>query len=420
MTDLFVALLEVLLSVCLGGLIGLEREFGRKHLHKELPFGIRTTILVSLTGLVFVFLGNFIDKSVSIALGLMTILVLVVTNYYTRSRQRLIGMTSYFAIIISFLVGILIGFKQYFTAVIISVVTTGFLTVRRELHKIVRLMDLKELRATIAFAIIAFVILPVLPNTYIDPFKVFNPFKFWLTVILVTGLSFISYIALKIVKNGLSITGLLGGMISAKITVDNLARRVRVDKDARQDAFNAMLLSIASNITFCILISLFTYPDYSLFNYILLPLFLSSSATLMLFYRSSKKHHHTINYENPFSLGPALKFSFLLFAFTEIVAFTSKLVNPNLVYVVVLLSSLASVYASVASISSLMASSNISFMLGVNLFVFACVISILDKSIFAKVSRNKKLVSSMLKATVLWATLAIAILIFENYFAAFI
>lgn len=420
MVELFTTLLDVLLSVCLGGLIGLEREFGRKRMHKELPFGIRTTILVSVIGLIFVILGEFIDISISVALGLLSVLVLIVSNYFTRSRQRLIGMTSYFAIVISFLIGLLVGFNQYFIAVIISVVTTGFLTLRSELHNVVNLMKLKELRATIMFAVISFIILPLLPNTYIDPFKVFNPFKFWLTVILVAGVSFMSYITLRIVKNGLSLTGLLGGLISSKITVNNLAKKVKGDKSLRQDAFNGMILAMSSNMIFCILISLFTNPDINLFNFVVLPLFLSTALILLVFHKNTKSYHHAINYDNPFSLAPALKFAFFLFIFTQVVAFTSELINPNLVYVVILLSSLVSVYASVASISSLMASSSISFMLGVNLFVFACVISILDKVIFTKASRDKKLINKMIRASVAWTTIIIVILIVENYFVALI
>ncbi len=420
MVELLTALLGVLLAVCLGGLIGLEREYWRKKKHMELPFGIRTTILISLIGLIFVFLGEFIDINVSIALGLVTVLILVVSNYFTRSRSHLIGMTSYFAIIISFLIGLLVGFSQYLVAVIISVVTTGFLTVKHELHGVVKLMNLKEIRSTIEFAALAFIILPLMPDAYIDPFKVFNPFRFWLTVILVAGISFFSYITLRIVKNGLAVTGFLGGFISSKLTVNSLAIKVRLDKNLRQDAFNGMILSMASNISFCILISLFNYNGMELFNYVFLPLFISTAVMLLIFHKNTKGYHHEVKYDNPFSIVPALKFAFLLFIFIQAVTLTSEFINPNLVYVIILLSSLVSVYASVASISSLMASGSINFMLGVNLFVFACVISLLDKIIFVKSSRDKKLISKMIAVSLSWTTLIICILIIENYLAVFI
>ena len=416
MVELIQGIQELLLTLALGGLIGLEREFGRQVLKKEYPFGIRTTILICFIGLLFVYLGEAIDLTTSVITGLVSVIILSVTTYVVRSKKyNSYGLTSHAAIIISYIIGVLVGFKQYLIAIIIAVLTTALLGFRREIHSIIKLMNRSELKASIEFLIIIFIIFPLMPDNYIDPFGVFNPFRFWLLVASISTISFVSFLCVKSSLNGLNLTGLLGGLISSKITTVKLASLVKENEGLLKQSFNGIILSIASSIGLALAITMIALPNYALLSRVFLPLFASTAIILLFSIKRVKKEHQHINIKSTFSITSSIKFALLLLAFIYLFTLISDLIDPSLVYVAVLISSLVSNPASVASITSLAAAGKLSIPVAANLIVFACVISLLDKIVYVKIGRNKKLNKMIIKSTVAWAIIIMGLLLIQNY-----
>lgn len=64
------------------------------------------------------------------------------------------------------------------------------------------------------FFVIAFVVLPLLPDRAMGPYGVLNPSKIWLLVVAVTGLGWVGYVAVRALgpERGLLITGFAGGI----------------------------------------------------------------------------------------------------------------------------------------------------------------------------------------------------------------
>ena len=60
--------------------------------------------------------------------------------------------------------------------------------------------------------------LPLLPNQTFGPLNILNPYEIWLIVVLISSISFISYVAIKVggtQTGGLEWGGFLGGLTSS-------------------------------------------------------------------------------------------------------------------------------------------------------------------------------------------------------------
>jgi uncharacterized membrane protein (DUF4010 family) len=98
--------------------------------------------------------------------------------------------------------------------------------------------------------VIGLVILPVLPDRTYGPFDVLNPFRIWLMVVLIVGISVASYVLYKLAdaRAGTLLGGLLGGLISSTATTASYARQARDARGAAPAA--AVVLMVASTVVF--------------------------------------------------------------------------------------------------------------------------------------------------------------------------
>jgi uncharacterized membrane protein (DUF4010 family) len=74
-------------------------------------------------------------------------------------------------------------------------------------------LDDTALRAAVRFGVMAIVILPLLPEGPYGPGGGIRPRTLWLVVLLFSGLSFLGYLARRMVRSssGYAVAGLIGG-----------------------------------------------------------------------------------------------------------------------------------------------------------------------------------------------------------------
>ena len=79
----------------------------------------------------------------------------------------------------------------------LAIVTSGVVAVllhwKRPLHHLADRIGEDDFRAIVRLILIAMVILPVLPDRAFGPFDVLNPFRIWLMVVLIVGISLAAY-----------------------------------------------------------------------------------------------------------------------------------------------------------------------------------------------------------------------------------
>jgi uncharacterized membrane protein (DUF4010 family) len=141
---------------------------------------------------------------------------IVVVAYQAASRTDIDGTTEVSAFVV-LAAGVLAGAGSERLASGIIAVTLLFLVEKRQLHRLVKKLDLVEIRAGVRFAIMAAVVLPLLPEGPFGPLGGIRPRQLWALVLFFSGLSFLGYVARRAVGRGrgLAIAGLLGGMVSS-------------------------------------------------------------------------------------------------------------------------------------------------------------------------------------------------------------
>ncbi len=403
MVDTFLLLSELLFSALLGGLVGLEREFNRK-LKKSIPIGVRTMILITVFGTLAVSINDYV-----MIVGLIGIILLSGLSFYARYRDYdEKGLTTYTAALIMYFAGVMVGYGNFLIAVAIAVVTAGLLSMSSELHNLAFLMNRKELKSAILFALIAFIILPLLPNKTIDFLGLFNPFNFWLLVVIISALSFTSYLLLKLTPDGLAITGLLGGFINANSTIYQL-----LEHNHNTDALNGVLLSAASSIISVLLIILFGTFNLYLLSGLIFPLFFSTGLILFFFIKKvNKESVNVLKINSPFNLTNALRIAFLIFIIMKITYLFSYLISDSMVYASIAVSAFFSSFATTATIVSMHSSGLISNDLTINLVLLTVIMSLFNRLLIIRLAGGKKCFKKLLPPFLLWNGLIISYFVF--------
>ncbi|RME91565.1 MAG: MgtC/SapB family protein [Verrucomicrobia bacterium] len=233
------------IAVGLGLLVGLQRERAETRLA-----GIRTFPLVAAAGFAC---GHLAALSPWLpAAGLAGLAALLVVGHLTRWRagETDPGLTTEVAALLMYLIGAWLAAGPATLPVVLGGGLAVLLHLKPEMHRFTARIGEEDFRAIMQFVLITLVILPVLPNQGYGPAGVWNPFKIWLLVVLIVGLSLAGYIAYKFLGEtaGVLLAGALGGLVSSTATTFSFARRAR---DAAEAApASALVISLASTVVF--------------------------------------------------------------------------------------------------------------------------------------------------------------------------
>jgi len=136
-------------------------------------------------------------------------------------------------------------------AIGLAVVMVVLLAAKAPLHHLSReVMTKTELDDALRYFVIAFVVLPVVPDRNVGPYGMLNPSRIWVLVVALTGINWAGYIAVRALgpRRGLLVTGLAGGFISATATTASLGRRARGDPSQLGPAVGGALLASAATL----------------------------------------------------------------------------------------------------------------------------------------------------------------------------
>jgi uncharacterized membrane protein (DUF4010 family) len=308
----------------LGLLLGLERE--RKRDAELLFGGVRTFALIALLGALGAFMQRDLDQGWLILAAFVALSALVIVSYATTAGRGEVGITTEITALLAFIVGALCGWKQVGVASVATVVCLLLLALKDFLHRLARRVELEDVEATLTFAVISVIILPLLPNeTYgPPPVDVINPYKIWLMVVLIAGLNFLGYLLVKVLGNehGLILTGILGGLVSSTAVTLSFSQRSRREPEI-SNAF-VLAIMVAWTIMFLRVVVMASLVNSAMTRGLALALGWLTAASLLVSLvlwrrsRTSEKGVVTTG-ANPFELSEAIKFG-LLFGVVTVVA----------------------------------------------------------------------------------------------------
>ncbi|MCW1883846.1 MgtC/SapB family protein [Luteolibacter flavescens] len=230
----------------LGLLVGLQREWTRDRIA-----GIRTFALVSLFGALSGLISLTFGGWVFAASLLACVAVLIVGNVTAmREGKADAGLTTEIAVLVMFVTGAATMTGYLVEAVVCAGTVMVLLQSKAPLHGMVRKIGEDDLREIARLVLAGLVILPLLPNKEMGYLGVLNPFKIWLMVVLIIGMSLAAYLIGKFMSGakGAAVAGILGGLISSTATTASVSRRSR-DAGAGSVMMAAIIMT-ASSVVF--------------------------------------------------------------------------------------------------------------------------------------------------------------------------
>lgn len=253
---------ELGLSLLLGLLVGLQRQHSGPHFA-----GFRTFALVTVAGTLAAQMARATGNVWIFAAALLGVTAIVVTGRNPRAAGTADtgSITTALALLLMFVVGGNLAWGPALVAVVVGAGVAVLLQFKAELHGLAARLGDDDLKAIMQFVLLAFIVLPVLPDRafgpqdlgwswisdeWRQPLTVFNPHQTWLMVVLIVGVSLASYVLYRWLGTtvGLWLGGFLGGAISSTATSLSCARQCVV---APALAWNsALVIAIASSVVY--------------------------------------------------------------------------------------------------------------------------------------------------------------------------
>lgn len=347
-----------ILALVLGFLIGLQREMHIIYSNKIRDFGgARTFSMIALFGYLSAWFTAFFPYFFLIASVVMGILLIAayVVNSVSISEK---GATTEFAALVTFVIGGLLTVAPPIVAVFTAIIVLFILNIKESVQEYEQTITKKDLSAAILFMIMTFVILPILPDHPIDPMGLFNLYRIWFMVVLVAGISFFGYIAIRLLGStrGIGIAGLFGGLVSSTAVAMSMARRVHDNGFLLKNL--ALGITLASSMMLIRAGLEMWVINPALTKTFLIPIVVGSIAGYLYIgylYFTSKRENipQNIEFKNPFDLKEALLMGVVFGATLALITLSNRTVGDMGVYAVALVSGLADVDAIILSLSSL-------------------------------------------------------------------
>ena len=338
-------LFPFLTSLAIGLLIGLERE--RSPAAKA---GLRTFSLVALAGTLGALLSQKTGAPWMLGAGLLIMGGMMVASYLKDDETEDPGTTTIAAVVVCYALGAMVWFDLEQLAVTLAILTTALLYFKPELRGVSRSLTRLDLVSILQFAVLSFVILPILPNQDYGPYKALNPYQIWWMVVLISGLSLAGYAALRIAgqRHGTLLTGLFGGIASSTATTLAFSRHGR-DNPALV-GMAALVILMANWVVLVRLAVVVGVLQPGLLRP-MLTLFgggaIAGLVMLSVFWRRlvDKPAAPTLEMKNPTEMRAAIGFGLLYAAVLFAAAWLSDLVGDQGLYAVALVSGLTDVDA---------------------------------------------------------------------------
>jgi len=272
-TDKFLQVLppegvKILLTLFLCFLIGLEREERRASGQRYSFGGIRTFPLIGLIGYAMGLLSG--EQLLPLITGFAVIGAFLWLSYrHKLESYNEAGVTTEMSGLVTYVVGALVSRDQLWIATTLAVLSILLLELKEFLESLSTRIPATEILTFTKFLLLTFVILPIVPDKDFGPFAV-NPFRAWLIVVAISGVSYGSYLLEKAAKGkgGVRLAALLGGAYSSTFTTFVMARHAREAKTPH--CYSGAIL-LASGVMYFRFLALIAFFNIELMRRLALP-----------------------------------------------------------------------------------------------------------------------------------------------------
>ncbi len=309
---------KIVLVLFLSFLVGLEREEHRISSAGYAFGGVRTYPLIGLVGYAASLLSGSNPALITVGFGIVGAFMLL--SYLRKlSSPEVGGATSEVTGLAIYVVGALVQHDYFWIATTLVVLSLILLELKTGLESLATRMPPEEIFTFAKFLLLTAVILPVLPDRAYGPFAL-NPFRMWLVVVAVSGVSYGSYVLQRVTKlqGGVLLSAVLGGAYSSTVTTVVLSRRAARENRPHLFAGAALIASGMMYVRLAVLVALFNAALASRLVPIFAVLAVAGMLTGLVWSRLPDDGNQDVKREfvpaNPLQLGTALLFAGLFVA----------------------------------------------------------------------------------------------------------
>jgi len=305
-------------ALALGLLVGAERGWQtRQRAEGQRVAGFRTFGLIGLLGGLWALIAAQTGVLVLAVAFAALAAVLIVSQAQFLRKDGDVGATTMVAALVTFALGALAGYGAMTIAAAGAVIVTLLLGIKPQLHGLVEHLEREELMAVIKLLLMSVVLLPVLPDDGYGPWQALNPYRIWWMVVLIAGINFTGYMAIKLAgpRRGVLLTGLFGGLASSTATTIGLARLAKGATTLQRLAAAGIIVAATTMLPRMLLISAVVAPALALrlAGPLLLGTLAGCGAAAWTWRRARRQAvSDNVAARNPFELSVALQFGALL------------------------------------------------------------------------------------------------------------
>lgn len=313
------------LALGIGLLIGLERGWKTREMKPgSRAAGVRTFTLCGVLGAVVAALAQAMASPIGggVVLGFGFAVYAAIFGILQRDADRARGSYSATTIIagmLTFMLGAYAVIGDMRIAAALAVAVTGVLAIRSEIHGWINRITWPELRSALVLLAMTCIILPIVPDTTIGGANGVNPREVWLIAIVLAGVSFLGYAAVKAFgsERGILFGALAGGLVSSTAVTVTSARRAVAGEAT--PALLAAGVALATAVSFLRVIAIAATLQPALLPLIAPPLVLAAVvavgyAAVTMYWRGAAQGGEVPPgaFSNPFSFWPVVGFAVLL------------------------------------------------------------------------------------------------------------
>lgn len=346
------------IALFIGALVGVDRERRATEPDAGPSFGgLRTFMLVALAGASASWLTAILGTPWLVGVGLLALVGLLGVAYaVTNLGSGTAGLTGEVAAVVVYLLGAASVAGQPEVAVVLAIVTSALLAFKTPLHAWVAQVDEEDLASALKLLFATFIVLPLLPDTAIDPWGVIVPYRLWWLVVLVSGLSLLGYVAVRVLGTGrgLVLTGLFGGLASSTAVTLSAARQSKAETSG-PDAL-AMSVLVAWGVMFVRVIVMVGVVNRALVPQVapaMVAMAVVTGLAAAWFGRRDAGTVDGLELRNPFSLWEASKFALVFGVVLVVEELARRFVDPQWLVVIAALAGTTTVDPITLSVADL-------------------------------------------------------------------
>jgi uncharacterized membrane protein (DUF4010 family) len=400
--------LKLGVALAIGLLIGFERQWS----HKD--FGVRTFSLTALLGGMTAMMPQPVLIVGMVGVVMLTVLLNVRDILATQTVE---GTTSA-ALLVTFVLGALSGEGHIFTATASAIIATWLLSLKPQFRALAVDVRPEEIRSALLLGLFGFVIWPLLPNRYIDPWELLQPREAWVTVLVVASLGFANYFLLRVYgTRGVGLTAVLGGLVNSTAAATELASTLPSAGLMSQTVVAVLLTSLAMFLRNLLLLAIFAWEAVP---YAIVPLVAMTAVAGYFVWRrhrpSDEERAIDLKLSSPISLGKVLSFGGLFLLIQVLGTAAARWMGNSGLLVVSAVGGMVSSASTTAAAANLVAHGKTTALeAGTATVITSIVSTVMNLPILKRQAAAKPVFNEIVLATVLQVAVGVAAMVAQAW-----